>query len=155
MASKAPISLQVVPATLQREIKRMRRLNDHFAEQLPKLVAETGLAIQLDAKREVPVEYGFLRASIYFDHRGNTIQPKSGTTNTGRKTGRVINKQVSIPFHRSETTREGLTAFVGSEMSYAMKIEFDHKPYLFPAYEKHAPRFERAIRNLIREAVKK
>ena len=154
MAGKQGISVQVIPKTKQQQIKRLQMLNGIFAQRLPILVAETGINIQKDAKREVQVDYGFLRASIYFDYKGKANQSKQGISNTSRRTGRTLTRQMEIPMHFAETTREGLTAYVGSDMDYAWKIELEVRPYLLPAFDRHAPRFERAVDNLIREAVK-
>jgi hypothetical protein len=148
MASKGGISVMVIPATKQRVLRRLARLNEKVAKDLPLIVDRIGKAIQLDARQNVPVDFGFLRASIYFDHKGRVNFKKTGIRE-GTQT-----RQVEIPFRNTETNRGGLTAFVGSDMDYALKNEFENKAYLFPAYEKHSARFITAIDNMLAKAVK-
>ncbi len=124
----------VIPATKQRALRRLARLNEKVAKDLPLIVDQTGKAIQLDAKQNVPVDFGFLRASIYFDHKGSVNFKKTGIR------GGMQTRQVEIPFHSTETRRNGMTAFVGSDMDYAQKMEDTKgKEYLDPAYENTAP----------------
>jgi hypothetical protein len=147
MATKNGISVMVLPQDRVKLIKKLRQVDSDFAAALPNMITQTAFAIQDDAKREARVQYGVLRASIYVDTKRQARMVKSGIEGKG--------KQIPIPLRFPESRPDGLDAYVGSEMNYALKIEMDVKPYLFPAYEKHSKRFMQAVEKKLSEVIKK
>ena len=164
MRSKTGISISVIPMSVVNVKRSLDKLATDTQKRIAQVIAEAGLTIQKDAKTNAPVDFGILRASIYFDYRGRVKDGKTGIGN--------------IP----ESSRDGLNAIIGSRLEYAALQEegrgaylinrsvyiervgwrfigmhpgYKAQPYLGPAYNKTAPKVGPAIERQINEAIKK
>jgi len=106
----------------------MKRLEKKFPKALKTIVTKSVLVAEKEAKKRAKVKTGRLRASI-----------------THTMAGGVGNKQVTF---KNRLTKEsnvvsgigapgggGIQGIVGSNVKYAPKIEFNVKPFLFPAFK--------------------
>lgn len=103
-------------------VKKIASYGEEMQRWVADEVAYTALMIESDAKKAAPVRTGRLRASI-----------------------------------TSIIDKESLSAVVGTAVEYAPIVEYGSKalnrrakPYLYPAYLKHASEFVNRLRDAIR-----
>jgi hypothetical protein len=137
------IEISVDQSSVNRVLRDFKRRGAMADPNLKRIIGETGLRVQADAKREARVMYGFLRSSIYLDYAGRQRKQVSIMGNAPAQ------RQLIFP-RSTETDARGLNFVVGSEMNYAGIIE-DRYPYLIPAYNKHTKRAEQAMEKLLKK----
>lgn len=154
MRSKTGISISVIPMSVVNVKRSFDKLATDTQKRIAQVIAEAGLTIQKDAKTNAPVDFGILRASIYFDYRGGVREGKSGSGGRSARTGRIRTQPINIPRKNAESNKEGLNVFVGSLLDYANKQDV-RTGFLNDAYKKTKPKVKPAIERQINEAIKK
>ncbi|TVR41540.1 MAG: HK97 gp10 family phage protein [Cryomorphaceae bacterium] len=146
MAKQQGISINVVKSSLRNTVKNISDNDKRMQEAISKVIAEVGVNIQRDAKRNAPVDFGFLRASIYLDFKGQGRQDKSGI--------RGGHRQLTIPLPRIESRKDGLDAIIGSDLDYSLKMERRDR-FLQSAYRTWAPKIKPSIEKEINKILRK
>ena len=154
MRSKTGISISVIPMSVVNVKRSFDKLATDTQKRIARVIAEAGLTIQKDAKTNAPVDFGILRASIYFDYRGGVRDTRQGISSRSTKTGRIRTQPINIPRKNAESNKEGLNALVGSTLDYANKQDV-RTGFLDNAYKKTKPKIKPAIERQINEAIKK
>lgn len=144
MAAKG-IRVEVDQSSMNRVLNNLRKKGASVDPNVRRIIAETGLRVQADAKRKAPVLYGFLRSSIYLDINRTLV---ARINLKGDRPAGVI-----IYPSKSESDRDGLNFVVGSQMDYA-GIREGLDPFLIPAFNKHAKDAEQAMDKLLKALVK-
>jgi HK97 gp10 family phage protein len=122
------------------------RFSAEVQRQASYAVVDAALAIQTQAKEDVPVDTGRLMNSISVAETEADVAAVSQSAN-----------QYHAPPPR---IRDGmLGAVVGTNVEYAKQVEFGSsgrraKPYLFPAFEQTHPRFYQRLRHILGDAVR-
>lgn len=146
MAKAQGIAMYVVPRSIARTVKSISNMNKQIEAAVTRVIAEAAINIQREAKENAPVNFGFLRASIYLDFKG-----KGKMTKTGIKSGA---KQLTIPAPPAKSRKDGTDAFVGSDLNYSGRMEHRDR-FLYSAYSKWAPRVKPAIEKSFRNIILK
>lgn len=113
-------SMKVEIKGLDKAIGELNKYSIGATQRVKEIIGKTALDIQRGAKKRCPVDTGALRNSI------------------------------TVDFYPS-----GPTAEIGPHMPYAGHVEFGTvkqkaQPYLFPAYEEERPKFEKAIKEVLK-----
>jgi hypothetical protein len=147
------ISLFVIPRSITRTVDALGKLEKGIEAAIGRVIAEIGINIQREAKQNAPVDFGFLRSSIYLDYKGVGRMGRANINSIGANSNRPV-KQLTIPTVAAESNKDGLNAFVGSDMDYAAKMNYKTR-FLADAYNKWQPKLKRNIEHQINEQLKK
>lgn len=137
--------MRVVPASVKSTVRNLSSINEKTEKAVSQVIQEIAINIQRDGKKGAPVDYGFLRASIYMDFKG-----KGNVIKSGIRSGA---KQLTIPTPAPESRKDGLNAIIGSDLEYAGKME-QRDRYLSNSYNRWAPRLKPAIEKNIAKVLR-
>jgi hypothetical protein len=146
MKNNTGIAIRVVEQSIKKTVKNLSEINKKTQEAVSRVIQEIAVNIQRDAKKGAPVDFGFLRSSIYMDFKGKGKLIKSAI-----KSGA---KQLSIPTPAPESRKDGLNAIIGTDLDYAGRME-QRDMYLSNAYTRWAPKLKPAIEKNINEILNK
>jgi hypothetical protein len=154
MRNNTGISIQLVPASVKRTIDGINQLERNFEKAIADVIFKIGVNIQREAKQNAPVDFGFLRASIYLDTRKTVILEKSGISTVGQNSGRRNTANTRIPDTGARSNKEGFNAIIGSNLNYA-RVQDVRTGYLSNAYAKWKPKVKPAIRKAMIHEIKR
>ena len=154
MRSKTGISISVIPMSVVNVKRSFDKLATDTQKRIARVISQSGLAIQLEAKQKAPKDFGVLAASIYFDYKGGVREDKKGISNRSSKTGKIRTQPINIPRKNAESSKDGLNAFVGSPLDYANKQDV-RTGYLSNAYRRIKPKIKPAIERELIKSVRK
>jgi hypothetical protein len=156
MAKQQGISMYVVPRTVKRTVDSLSRLEKNIETAIGRVIAEIGINIHRESKQNAPVDFGFLRASVYFDYKGTGKFGQASINSVGANSGQV-GKQLSIPTIAPESRKDGLNAIIGSDLDYSEKMNYKTK-FMTNAYnnwkDRVKPNIEKAVIDQIKKAAR-
>jgi len=135
MADKVTVKVEGV----EKAISELKKYQVIKRQAIKDILAEVGFKIEGDAKREVRVDTGRLRASV--------------STGISGKLGHSDKDKVDQP-----SGERGMVVVVGTNVEYAPYQEFgtrkmSGKPYLYPAYHKNEGEALKRISKVMKKKV--
>ena len=147
------VHIEVVQHTFDDIEKTLKKFDRAATDQIATVVGEAGFQLQKDAKRLAPVDFGVLRASIYFDHKSKVLQDVSGISTIGKR-GQQLRLDYSTLQVRKESGRKGLDVIVGSPLDYAEK-QNNKTGFLTKSFRKISGEFSKEIEKELDKIIKR
>lgn len=149
---KNGIHIEVVATSISSVNRSIDAMQKGINNAAIKVVGKAGFQINRDTKRNAPVDFGFLRASVYIDHKHNLLFNPTGVKTVGKNGQTRTNFE--IPQTPAQSSRDGLDVIVGSPLHYADK-QNQRTKFLTDAFNKTKDKVGPEIDKVIDEEIKK
>lgn len=150
-------SIEIVPEQQRRLLKGLSKISDQVQKNAEGIIEDTARQTQFETQRNAPVDFGFLRASVYIDYDGKVSQIKLNSGASSQKTGGTKPPSfnpASVLFNLRGTTPNKLNAIVGIGVKYGEKME-KRDQMLSSAFRKNSLKMNKKVDKLISDAVKR
>lgn len=145
------MSVAITVVNAKQVTDRLEKLDDVIAVEIKKAVQKAALMVEGAAK--VKIQRGAKTGQVYAGANGRLHQAsapgEAPATNTGRLVGSIT--------HNIKDS--GLTAIVGSDVEYAIHLEFGTRnmgarPFLQPSVEENRQKIEKMFADAIKKGMK-